>query len=113
VLKALLAHDFPGVEELRVQSRDVLARPGCGCGCGTIHLFPQGPDLPASPAKSPVPVEGTFRDAVGGILLFVHNGFLSELEVHSFEEEPLLVPEPHRIQWLLRIGQSTCLPLSD
>ncbi|MFC4016641.1 hypothetical protein ACFOW4_01580 [Micromonospora sp. GCM10011542] len=105
VLDALLAQDFPGVDELRVQSRNVLAQPSCGCGCGTIWLLPQGRDLPASAATSPVPAEGTVLDeygrTIGGILLFVGEGQLADLEVHSYYE-PLPMPSPDRVSWFLR-----------
>jgi len=116
VLQALLRHHFAGVEELRVQARDVLARPGCGCGCGTIHLFPQGKDLPASPAQTPVRVQGQFPDQegqwFGGILLFLASGQLAELEVHSFGD-PLPMPNPDQVLWFLRTGESAGVPLPN
>ncbi|WP_433266103.1 hypothetical protein ACQPWR_02265 [Micromonospora vinacea] len=105
VLHALLAQDFPGASELRMQSRDVLAQPGCGCGCGTIWLWPQGRHLPASNATSPVPAEGIVVDdqgkTIGGILLFVQEGQSADLEVYSYDE-PLPMPPAHRVSWFLR-----------
>lgn len=104
VLQALLAQDFPGVDELRLQSQDVLAQPGCGCGCGTIRLLPQDLGISPSGATSRVPAEGAVFDdrgnAVGGILLFIHHGRLAELEVYSWDE-PLRMPSPNRARWFL------------
>ena len=102
LLDALLSEDFDGVEALRVQAASVLARSGCSCGCGTIELVPQG-DPPLSEAVSPVPVEGTATDGAGGpnggLLLFVREGLLNSLEIYSFGEEPLPLPDPSRVTW--------------
>ncbi|WP_130343866.1 hypothetical protein [Herbihabitans rhizosphaerae] len=38
VLEALLAVDFPGVEELRRQVADVVVVDMCGCGCPSIDF---------------------------------------------------------------------------
>ena len=104
LLLDLLAHDFAGVEALRVQARAVAAVPGCGCGCGTIELTPLGTDLPRSDAESPVPVAGDVLDAegepVGGLLLFVGDGLLSSLEVYSEADvDPLPLPRADRVRW--------------
>jgi len=103
VLDALLAQEFDGVDPLRAQATSVLARRGCECGCGTIKLVPQNPDAPRSSAQSPVPVEATVLDdagePVGGVLLFVQDGLLSSLEVYSFKDERMQMPEPIRLVW--------------
>lgn len=103
VLDVLLAHEFEGVDPLRAQATDLLGRRGCDCGCGTIGLVPQSPDAPRSSAPSPVPVEAPVVDSagepVGGVLLFVKDGLLSSLEVYSFAEEPLQMPETTRLVW--------------
>lgn len=102
VLNVLLGHNFPGVEELRVQAQRLLARKGCKCGCGTIHLLPQGSAMRASRVKNAVPVEGAVQneagESVGGVLLFVHDGYLAELEVYSFYDAPLPMPDPSRVR---------------
>ena len=102
LLEAWLSTEFPGVAELRAQAAAVTASRGCTCGCGTITLHVP-PGAPASPAESPVPVEGTVHDrdgaAVGGLLLFVHDGLLSQLEVFPLDDEPLALPPPERVTW--------------
>jgi hypothetical protein len=102
LLDALLRHEFEGVDELRVQTRQVSASPGCTCGCGTLDLHV--PDtVPRSSSCSPVPVVGTVVDAdgdpIGGLLLFVDDGRLSGLEVYSFADDPLPMPLPEQVRW--------------
>jgi hypothetical protein len=101
LLDGLLAREFPGVAELRVQAREAMAAPGCPCGCGTVDLHvPDG--APASSADSPTPLGGTVLDAggepVGMLLLFLEHGRLSVLEVCSFDD-PLPLPLPERVRW--------------
>jgi hypothetical protein len=102
LLTAFLRHEFPGVDELRVQARQTSASPGCACGCGTLDLHV--PDtVPRSSASSPVPVEGTIvgtnGESIGGLLLFVHDGRLSSLEVYSLVDDPLPMPLPAHVRW--------------
>ena len=103
LLDALLAHDFPGVAELRVQARDVTASRGCDCGCGTIELHVP-PGAPSSSAANPAPVEGDVRDVrggtVGGLLLFVSDGRLGALEVYSLLDDPLPLPALEQVSWV-------------
>ena len=101
LLDAFLAHDFPGVAELRIQSPAATASPGCECGCGTVDLHvPDG--LPVSTAEKPVPVDaavlGPDGGSLGGLLLFVVDGRLDRLEVHSFDD-PLPLPPVTRVRW--------------
>ena len=102
LLDGLLAYDFPGVQELRSQARDLRTKKGCTCGCGTIDLIVQDPRLLPSDAVSPVPVEGHIRgvdgEDVGGVLLFVSNGLLASLEVYSYGE-PLPLPRSDQVTW--------------
>ena len=37
---------------------------------------------------------------VGGLLLFVHDGLLSELEVYPLDDEPLALPPAERVSWV-------------
>jgi hypothetical protein len=102
LLEGFLAHEFTGVEALRVQAAVIHARKGCECGCGTIDLIPIGADLPRSDATSPVRVEGIVLDpngaAVGGLLLFVTDGMLASLEVYAYDQ-PLPLPTIDRVRW--------------
>jgi hypothetical protein len=102
LLDDLLAHDFAGVEPLRVQARNILVSKGCGCGCGTINLRPQDQDAPRSPSSGPAELEGRVLGAngedIGGLLLFLDDGLLSSLEIYSYDE-PLPLPEPPQVIW--------------
>ena len=75
--------------------------PGCTCGCGTLDLHVDDAAPVAAVAES-VPVEGTVLAAdgtvAGGLLLSVHDGRLSCLEVYSFDD-PLPLPDPERVRW--------------
>ena len=100
LLDALLDDEFDGVAELRAQARRATASTGCECGCVTIDLHVPD-DVPAASAVGTAPVEGTVVDAsgepIGGVLLFVEQGRLSGLEVHSLDE-PLRFPLPLRVR---------------
>jgi hypothetical protein len=104
LLDALLAQNFPGVEALRLQAESVEAKRGCQCGCGTIALVVTRDQLPRSDASSPVPAEGEVFDSagngVGGLLLFLHDGFLASLEIYS-NAEPLPLPAPETVRWVM------------
>ena len=98
LVQLLLAQAFPGVEALRRQAMNLLARPGCVCGCGTIDLLPQG-DVPLSDASNPLPsarVLDAAGEDIGGLILFLRHGLLSSLEVYSFDQ-PLPLPTPDRV----------------
>ncbi len=103
MLAAFLAFEFDGVKELRAQARSVLVAGTCGCGCGTVYLQPVGDQLPRSSAASPIEITGDVRDTegnrVGGVILLVHDGLLSSLEVYTFTGRPLAIPSPAMITW--------------
>jgi hypothetical protein len=92
LLDALLDDEFDGVAELRVQAPHASASTGCECGCVTIDLHVPD-DLPISSAAGTASIEGTVVDGdgtpLGGALLFIEDGRLAGLEVHSLEEPPL------------------------
>ena len=101
VLDGLLAHDFPGVGELREQLAGLRVAPGCDCGCGSIALVVT-PGTPRSAAASPVPVEGLVTDQagqqIGGVMLWLDDGRLASIEVHSWEG-PMPMPPVSRVRW--------------
>ncbi|MGW3890813.1 hypothetical protein ACWD69_19160 [Micromonospora chokoriensis] len=45
-------------------------------------------------------------------MLFLASGQLAELEIYSFGD-PLPMPAPDQVLWLLRTGESTCTPLPN
>jgi hypothetical protein len=102
LLDALLAHEFPGVRQLREQALHVLAKRGCGCGCGTIEFVSDGASSPRSAVSSPAPVEGLVYDAdgdvVGGLILFLQDGTLQSLEIYSYDQ-PLPLPPIDQVTW--------------
>ena len=62
-----------------------------GCGCATVSLV-VNPDAPRAPtAPSPVPNFASVFDAegenIGGILIFVLDGYLSFLEIYDYFQE--------------------------
>jgi len=110
LLDALLDHEFDGAAELRAQAVRATATTSCECGCVTIDLHVPD-DVPVSSAAGVAPVEGTVVDAageaIGGVVLFVEDGRLAGLEVHSLDE-PVRLPPPERVSW-----ETTDLPISD
>jgi len=101
LVEAMLTHvDEPESSALRAQLDVTEVRSGCPCGCGTIDFV-----LPEIlPARSPrtgagVLVEGDVLDEsgnpVGGLLLFLDDGRLSDLEVWSVGD-PLPLPPVER-----------------
>lgn len=93
VLGALLAEDFPGVDELRAQVPRAMVVGRCDCGCPTVDLeVPE--DIPASSATSTTPrlapVEGRVRsigdEPTGDILLFVDDGRMTCLEYVTYQD---------------------------
>ena len=98
LLDVLLDDEFAGAAELRVQARRATASTGCECGCVTIDLHVPD-DVPVSAAGT-APVEGTVVDAdgepIGAVLLYVEQGRLAGLEVHSLDEPLPAVLRPRR-----------------
>jgi hypothetical protein len=91
-LLAILNHaDFEGRDELISQVDAASVDGYCGCGCATVSLLVK-PDAPRAPtAPNPVPNEAKVFDAegveVGGILIFVLDGYLSFLEIYDYFED--------------------------
>src|SRR4051794_12049067 len=96
LLRALLDHDFDGADALRSQLD--LARVGssCSCGCGSIGFTLPLSGVEKSSATSPLPVEaeiiGADGEPVGGVIVFVRDGFLHDVDVFSFGTGPLPIP---------------------
>ncbi|MEO3808051.1 hypothetical protein ABGB17_03520 [Sphaerisporangium sp. B11E5] len=95
VVLALLARDFPGVDELRAQVSSAVVSGRCSCGCATVDLRAgKGPRAFASPVQDGILISGTVQGRNDGVLLFVQDGHLSCLEIYSVEDEPAPLPRP-------------------
>lgn len=102
MLKALLDLDFPGVAELRCQMQSVRVVGQCSCGCATVDL--EGDRTQCAPAgtTSPIPAEAIVLDskgtAIGGLIVFLRQGYLSSLEIYSFDQPIPSLPPSERIR---------------
>ena len=86
ILELLLEREFPGRDELRVQAASAMtAGPSCTCGCPSFSLQPDR-SLPPAPVTERMPTDAHGTDPGGnqiGVLLFVDDGYLSEVEIYS------------------------------
>jgi hypothetical protein len=102
VLDWLLAHQFRDAERLRAQAASVVATGRCACGCASIHLDVEHTPELAARTPSPVPVQpqivGDDGQPVGGVLLFLEDGWLSYLEVYSYHEPIPGFPSTDRLE---------------
>jgi hypothetical protein len=88
LLDFLLSADFAGRDALLEQAATVRTRgSSCDCGCPSFFLDPDRATEPAA-VQDTVPVDAHGIDPGGnsvGVLLFVTNGYLSEVEVFGWE----------------------------
>jgi hypothetical protein len=95
----MLSEPFPGRDELIPQAKTARSTgASCSCGCPSFGL---APDKSLAPALVPerVPVSASGRDPGGnlvGVLLFVDDGYMSNLEVYSASGESAFagLPDP-------------------
>jgi hypothetical protein len=89
ILDFLLSKEFAGRDELRQQLEHVLVTgPSCNCGCESVGLAVDRV-VPPAPVVDQVPTEAFGRDAQGaevGVLLFVVDGYMDDLEFHSADD---------------------------
>ncbi|MFE0022171.1 hypothetical protein [Amycolatopsis sp. NPDC059021] len=89
VLDRLLPADDPVAAGLRAQLPHARMSPGCECGCATVHLHVATGEV--APVESPrrefaaARVEAADGTPRGGILLLVDGGYLSWLEIYSYD----------------------------
>lgn len=100
VLDGMLTFDFPGVEELRVQSLHAKVRRDCYCGCSSLS-FDVAPQAPRSSAESPLLVRagvvGEDDQPVGYLMVWLDGGRLEQLDVgHG---DPLTSLRLDRLRW--------------
>ena len=102
LLMFLLSDPFPGRDELLTQAETVRTRgASCGCGCPSFWLDPDT-TLPPAQVLERVPVSASGRDPGGnlvGIILFVDDGYMSDVEVFSHEGTSIFegVPDPAKL----------------
>jgi hypothetical protein len=92
-LVAVLGHaDFVGRAALLEQVDTVRVVGCCDCGCATVDLA-IADAAPSDAIACPIPNEATVLDAhgeaMGGVLVFVRDGHLTQLEVYGYGEEPI------------------------
>jgi hypothetical protein len=90
-LMAVLTHaDFDGRDGLLVQAETAQVVGHCGCGCATVHLQVDRETAPALRTASPLPNQPWVLDAsgkeIGGVIVFLEDGYLSLLEVYAFDQ---------------------------
>jgi hypothetical protein len=106
-LLAVLNHaDFDGRDALLVQVESARAASYCGCGCGTVGLTVDRTAPSTHLTYRPVPNEAAVVDGngepLGGVILFVDDGYLSSLEVYSYDDPVSPFPPLDRLQLLRR-----------
>jgi hypothetical protein len=107
-LRALLNHaDFPGRDELTVQAESATVIGYCPCPCATVALHVSRKAPRAVGTKSPIPNEATVLDAdgeaIGVILAFADNGYLSALEIYDWTDPEGISPLPPLERLELRV----------
>jgi hypothetical protein len=94
-------------ERLRAQVASAVATGRCACGCASIHLDVEHTPGVAARTPSPVPVQpqivGDDGQPVGGVLLFLEDGWLSYLEVYSYHEPIPRFPSTDRLASMSRV----------
>ena len=99
IVQFMLCEPFPGRDELLRQAETVRTTgASCDCGCPSFGLAPDTSLAPAHVLER-VPVSASGRDPGGtlvGVLLFVDDGYMSNLEVFSAGGASTFagVPEP-------------------
>lgn len=74
----------------------------CDCGCPTVYLSVDQDAVEVSSAPSPLPCSTTVVSAdgtpIGGVLVFLSDGFLSCLEVYAYDDPIMRMPRVSRLQ---------------
>ena len=95
VLDVLLTLEFAGASKLRDQLPHTRVVGRCTCGCATVDLSVDKSKAPPAPLVRgrPIPVEGVVvgsdRQPIGGVIVFLDEGYLSMLEVYAFGNDPI------------------------
>jgi hypothetical protein len=108
VLDLLLSQEFPGAAQLREQARLASVVGRCSCGCASIVLSVDheacAPAIGSgSPVWSEAAVVGEDGMDVGGVILFLKEGYLEYLEIYSGYGPPIREwPPAERLRLWLR-----------
>jgi hypothetical protein len=103
LLEFILTADFPGRDELKIQTNCAEVCWECDCGCGTVNFELTEPCTRAA-AREPIPVEA-YRESLE-VLLFVREGFLSSLEIVDYlDVRPVTYPSPKELKLGVRPPQ--------
>ncbi|MGW2250912.1 hypothetical protein ACWCXH_12000 [Kitasatospora sp. NPDC001660] len=99
LLNALLGDAYP---ELSAQIPHLRVAGHCPCPCPSIDFSLDRTAVPAAPVVDNPFAEATVLDEtgepVGGALLFAFEGYLSNLEVYSWTDDPVTrLPSPDRL----------------
>ena len=102
-LSAILEYaDFQGRAALVAQAVTARVDGYCGCGCATVSLQVDRSTPAAAHASSPIPnqadVTDDYGDPIGGIIIFLEDGYLASLEIYSFEEPISPIPPLERLR---------------
>lgn len=100
ILDLLLGGDFPGAAELSIQAGHVQVVAACGCDSYDVGLTDPGvprADLPNGPIPQELTVTEPDGTHYGSIIMLAHNGLLSYLDFHTWDDRPLtgLPPVEH------------------
>jgi hypothetical protein len=103
-LLAVLNHAaFSGRDELLAQVDATRVVRYCGCGCASVGLAVERSAPAAEPPTSPLPndaqVLGPDREPIGGVLVFVEEGYLALLEVYGYEDRISPFPSLERLDF--------------
>lgn len=85
--------DFAGRDALLTQVDAARVDRYCSCGCATVSLTIDPSAQAAGKTYRPIPNEAHVIDAngeiIGGVIAFVDHGYLSSLEIYSFDGPPI------------------------
>lgn len=107
VLELLLAQDFDGAAALRSQLPHAKVVGACTCGCVTVDLAvdKEAAERAAIGGRL-IRAEATILDdmdePIGGVIVFLRDGYLSMLEAYSYGDPINAWPEPDRLNVFLR-----------
>ena len=93
ILDLLLADDYPGAAEFRIQAEHLQVVATCGCGCGSYDVVLNDPtapraDLPNGPISKELTVTDPDGTHYGSIMMLAQEGALSYPYFHTWDDRP-------------------------